>query len=263
MTMPTPKPLKVFCSYSHRDEDYLEVLKTWLVGLERDQLIEEWHDRMISPGREWEEDIAKHLETSDMVLLLVTPDFMASQYIYEKEISRAVESHRQGKARVIPIIVRPSPPLRSTPFGRLQRLPKDGKPITTWPNQDEAWLDVLEGIQKAVGELLFKPPSPGPEVSSQGPVDSSQQAYRQAVELAWADEKLHRREVERLNDLARELEVSTTSASAIECEIMHDTKEAILELQEQERKERLEGLYDQARRAYQNQEWSAVIDAVA
>ena len=115
MTKKTRKPLKVFCSYSHQDEHYLDVLKTWLVGLEREGLIEQWHDRMIRAGGEWEEAIAEHLETSDMVLLLITPDFMASRYIYEKEISRAVERHGQGRARVIPIIVRPCrcwPPAR-------------------------------------------------------------------------------------------------------------------------------------------------------
>jgi hypothetical protein len=249
----------VFCSYSHRDEHYLEVLKTWLVSLERDGLIEEWHDSMISAGSEWEEDIAEHLETSDMVLLLITPYFMASQYIYEKEISRAVENHRQGKARVIPIIVRPSPPWKSTPFGRLKALPKDGKPITAWSNQDDAWLDVFKGVQRAIEELQYKPRSPEP------PGVSSEQFYREAVEWAWADGDLHGREVERLRDLASHYELGMDVASAIEREVMDDTKEGILERQEhaakeQDRREQLQRMYDQARRLYQNQEWQAVID---
>jgi tetratricopeptide (TPR) repeat protein len=256
VTRRTRKPLKVFCSYSHRDEHYLEVLKTWLVGLERDGLIEEWHDRMISAGGEWEEAIAENLETSDMVFLLVTPDFMASQYIYEKEISRAVEKHRRGEVRVIPIIVRPSPPLRGTPFGKLQALPKDGKPITTWPNQDEAWLDVLTGIQQAVAEISFNRQAPGQE-------ESSEQIYREAVEWAWTDGELHSREVDRLSDLAGEYELSTTSASAIERQVMGDTKEAILERQAREEEERqghLEGLYSRARRLHQNRQWQVVIE---
>jgi chorismate mutase len=254
----THKPLKVFCSYSHEDEHYLEVLKTWLVGLERDGLIEQWHDRMISAGGEWEEAIAEHLQTSAMVLLLITPDFMASQYIYEKELSRAVEKHRRGEARVIPIIVRPSPPLKGTPFGKLQALPKDGKPITTWPNQDEAWLDILTGIQQAVAEFSFSRQAPGQE-------GSSEQIYRDAVEWAWMDGKLHSREAVRLRDLANEYELSTDSASAIEREVMGDSKEAILDRQERaarekERKERLEGLYTRARGLHQDQEWQAVVD---
>jgi tetratricopeptide (TPR) repeat protein len=238
MTRTTRKPLKVFCSYSRQDEHYLEMLKTWLIGLEREGLIEQWHDRMISPGDEWDKSVAENLATSDLVLLLITPDFIASQYIYEKEMSRAVERHRQGRARVIPIIVRPSPPLSSTPFRKLQALPKDAKPVTTWPNQDEAWLDVLRGIQQAIEELLFESQSLGLE-------QSSEQIYREAVEWAWADGELHSREAERLSDLAGEYELSTDSASAIEREVMGDTKEAILEPQEQagrgkERKEQPE-----------------------
>ena len=263
MTKTIRKPLRVFCSYSHRDEHYLEVLKTWLVGLERDGLIEQWHDRMISAGGEWEEAIAEHLETSDMVLLLITPDFMASQYIYEKEISRAVEKHRRGDARVIPVMVRPSPPLRGTPFGKLQALPKDSKPITTWPNQDEAWLDVLTGIQQAVAEISFDRQAPEQE-------GSTEQVYREAVEWAWADGELRGREVERLRDLASHYELGMVVASAIEREIMGDTKEVILERQEhaakqqavreQDRREQLRRMYDQARRLYQHQEWQAALD---
>jgi WD40 repeat protein len=241
VTKKTRKPLKVFCSYSHQDEHYLDVLKTWLVGLEREGLIEQWHDRMIRAGGEWEEAIAEHLETSDMVLLLVTPDFIASQYIYEKEISRAVERHGQGRARVIPIIVRPSPPLSSTPFRKLQALPKDAKPVTTWLNQDEAWLDVLKGIQQAVEELLFEPQSPGPE-------QSSEQIYREAVEWAWADEELHGREVERLSDLVSHYGLDISTASVIEHEIMGDTKEAIFERQTAEKEQ---GTFRQYREAVQ------------
>ena len=155
MTRTTRKPLRVFCSYAHRDEHYLEVLKTWLVGLEREGLIEQWHDRMIPPGDEWEEAIAENLENSQLVLLLVTPDFMASQYIYEKEIDRAIERHKRGEARVIPIIVRPAP-WEGTALDRLQALPKNARAITTWANRDQAWLNVLQGIQQAVEELLFE-----------------------------------------------------------------------------------------------------------
>jgi hypothetical protein len=254
----THKPLKVFCSYSHRDEHYLDVLKTWLVSLERDGLIEQWHDRMISPGQEWDKAIAENLETADMILLLVTPYFMASQYIYDKEMNQAVENHQQGKARVIPIMLRPSPPLTGTPLGKLQALPKDGKPITTWANQDQAWLDVLTGIQQAVQELLFKSPASGSG-------DSSEQVYRKAVESAWTDGVLHTRDLERLGDLAGEIQLSMASASAIEREVMGDTKEAILERQERagrekERQERLEKLYTRARELHQDREWQAVVE---
>src|SRR5918994_3890217 len=243
MTRTTRKPLKVFCSYAHRDEHYLESLKTWLVGLERDGLIEQWHDGMISAGGEWEEAIAEHLKDSQLVLLLVTPDFMASQYIYEKEIDRAIERHKRGEARVIPIIVRPAP-WEGTALDRLQALPKNARAITTWANRDQAWLNVLQGIQQAVEELLFEPEGHESE-------KASEQIYREAVQWAWTDGELHSREVERLGDLANEYELSTARASAIEREAMGDTKEAILERQEraareEERKEQYRGAVEEA-----------------
>jgi Tol biopolymer transport system component len=146
------KPLKIFCSYSHRDEEYVNELRTWLRGLERQGFIEWWHDREIVPGWEWEEAIDKNLRTADVILLLVSPDFMASDYVFENEIGKSVERHERGEARVIPIIVRPAY-WEWAPFGRLQALPKDANPVTRWADRDEAWLDVVRGIQKVVSEL--------------------------------------------------------------------------------------------------------------
>src|SRR5215218_4835112 len=155
MTTPAHKPLRVFCSYAHEDEEHLNDLREWLRGLERQGLIEWWHDRQIVPGWEWEEAIDKNLRIADVILLLVTPAFMASDYVYEKEINRAIERHERDEARVIPIIVRPSD-WKWAPFGTLQALPKDAKPITTWPNRDVAWLDVVEGLRRAVEELSLE-----------------------------------------------------------------------------------------------------------
>jgi anti-anti-sigma factor len=174
MTPDVQKPLRIFCSYSHKDEEYLNVLRAWLRGLERRGQITWWHDREIVPGWEWEEEIDKNLRTADIILLLVTSDFMASDYVFEREIDRAIERHKRGEARVIPIIVRPAL-WKGTSLDRLQALPKDAKPITTWLNRDEAWLDVVEGIQKAVEELwaerqeLARPPTVEvPDLSAQG-----------------------------------------------------------------------------------------------
>jgi hypothetical protein len=252
--MPTAhKPLRIFCSYSHRDEEHLNDLRDSLRGLERQGLIEWWHDRQIVPGWEWEEAIDKNLRTADVVILLVSRAFMASDYVYEKEIDKAIERHARGEARGIPIIVRPAD-WEWTSFGKLQALPKDGKPVTTWPNQDEAWLDVLRGVRKAVDELLVARKE-----------RASKERYRKAVEEAWADKKLSSKETERLDTLASELGLSTDTAVDIEREVMGDTVEAILQNQERaardrERKERLDGLYVRARGLHQNQQWQAVID---
>src|SRR5205085_8494618 len=101
----------------------------------------------ISPGREWARDIDTHLNTADIILLLVSSDFMASNYCYGIEMKRAMERHTTGEARVIPIILRPVD-WQNAPFGKLLALPKDGKPINTWTNLDKALLEVAQGIRK-------------------------------------------------------------------------------------------------------------------
>src|SRR5215213_7920022 len=153
MTTEAQRPLRIFCSYSRKDEEYLNDLRDSLRGLERQGLIQWWHDREITPGWEWEETIDKNLRTADVVLLLVSRAFMASDYVYEHEISKAVERHELGEARLIPIILRPAD-WEWASFGKLQALPKDAKPITRWSDPDDAWLDVAKGVRRAVGELL-------------------------------------------------------------------------------------------------------------
>ncbi len=87
-----------------------------------------------------------------IILLLVSQDFLASDYCYEKEMKRALERHEAGEARVIPIILRPTH-LEVTPFSKLQALPTEAKPITLWPDRDEAFVDVVRGIQKVIDRL--------------------------------------------------------------------------------------------------------------
>src|SRR5215211_523041 len=260
MTIAAPKPLRIFCSYSHKDEDYLNELRAWLRGLERQGQIEWWHDREIVPGWEWEEAIDKNLRTADIIFLLVTPDFMASDYVFEREIDRAIERHERGEARVIPIIVRPAL-WKGTSLNRLQALPKDAKPITRWPDRDEGWLDVAEGIQKSVEELLVERQQRA----------ATKERYRKAVEETWADNKVSDAEAKELGVLASELNLSTDTTVDIERSVMGDAKEAILEHQEQvsrekerrarERQDRLDELYAQAHQAHEDQEWQAIVEA--
>jgi formylglycine-generating enzyme required for sulfatase activity len=155
MTEATEKPLRIFCSYSRRDEEHLNDLRDWLRPLERQGLIEWWHDREITPGWEWEEAIDKSLRSADIILFLVSPSFMASDYVYAKEVSVAVERHERGETHVIPIIVRRARWERA-PFAKLQALPRDAKPVTTWNDRDEAWYSVAEGVESAVEALLHE-----------------------------------------------------------------------------------------------------------
>jgi hypothetical protein len=149
-------PLEVFFSYAHKDEVLRDKLATQLQLLKRQGIIAAWHDRQISAGTEWADQISQHLDTARIILLLISADFIASDYSYDIELKRALERHDAGEARVIPIILRPTD-WRSAPFGKLQALPKDAKPITTWANEDEAFLDVALGIRRVAEQLRANP----------------------------------------------------------------------------------------------------------
>jgi hypothetical protein len=147
----TKKTIEVFFSYSHKDEQLRDELSSHLAILKRRHVINGWHDRRIGAGREWEKEIDEHLNSSQIVLLLVSSDFLASDYCYDIEVKRAMQRHEAGEARVIPIILR-DVDWKGAPFSRLKALPKDGKAITSWSNRDEAFRNVAEGIKDAVDE---------------------------------------------------------------------------------------------------------------
>jgi formylglycine-generating enzyme required for sulfatase activity len=145
--------LDIFISYSHRDEGLKdELVNCHLNPLQREGKIRTWQDRDIEAGAEWAEEIRTNLENADIVLLLITRHFLASDYCYEIEMQRAVQRHCEGTARVIAIILKPCF-WQESPFSKLQVLPKDGKPVTTWDNQDEAFVDVEKGIRRVIDSL--------------------------------------------------------------------------------------------------------------
>lgn len=152
---PATKPIEVFISYSHKDDELREELVTHLANLKRQKKITAWHDRAIEAGEEWEAQIKGKLESAQIILLLISPPFMASEYCYDIELQRAIERHDAGNARVIPIILRPCD-WKGSPFSKLQALPKDAKPITQWHDRDEAFLNVIQGIRRAVETMQAK-----------------------------------------------------------------------------------------------------------
>jgi hypothetical protein len=149
---PPFQPVEVFYSYAHADEDFRVELVKHLRLLERQGVISGWHDRNISAGTEWKDAIDNHLESAGIILLLISADFLASDYCYELEMARAMERHTKGTARVIPIILRKCD-WSDAPFGKLQALPKNGKPVKSWADQDEAFTDIVKGIRKVIAEL--------------------------------------------------------------------------------------------------------------
>jgi hypothetical protein len=147
------KPVELFYSYSHKDEELRNELENHLSILKRKGVITGWHDRRIGAGKEWKGQIDAHLNSAAVILLLISSDFLASDYCYDVEMKRALERHDAGEARIIPVILR-AVDWKGAPFGKLQCLPTDAKPVTSWPNRDEAFRDVAQGIRKAVEELL-------------------------------------------------------------------------------------------------------------
>ncbi|HEY3275948.1 MAG TPA: DnaB-like helicase C-terminal domain-containing protein [Syntrophorhabdaceae bacterium] len=145
--------VKIFYSYSHKDEVLRDELETSLAILKRQGLIETWHDRKIIPGKKWDREIDSNIHKADVILLMVSPDFIASDYCYGKELNSALQRHDVGRSRVIPLIIRPAD-WHEAPFAGLQALPRDGVPVTTWENRDLAWLDVVKGIRRAIEEIL-------------------------------------------------------------------------------------------------------------
>ena len=117
-------PVKIFFCYAHEDEPLLNKLKSHLIPLQRQNLIDVWHDRDISAGTDWEQQIKSHLNEAQIILLLVSPDFMVSDYCYGIEMQRALERHDLGEARVIPVILRYV--YWQGVLGKLQVLPTDG-----------------------------------------------------------------------------------------------------------------------------------------
>ncbi len=147
-----PTPLELFYCYSHRDEELRNELENHLAMLKRQGVISGWHDRRIGAGKDWEGEIDTHLRQARVILLLISSDFLSSDYCYDIEMKTAMEMHETKVARVIPVILRPVD-WSGAPFGKLLALPTDAKPVTSWPNRDEAFVSVARGIRAAVEEL--------------------------------------------------------------------------------------------------------------
>ncbi|HPS91261.1 MAG TPA: right-handed parallel beta-helix repeat-containing protein [Methanothrix sp.] len=148
------RDIEVFISYSHKDEALRNELENHLSILRRQGLISTWNDRKIGAGEEWKGQIDTHLNSAQVILLLVSSDFLASDYCYDIELKRALERHESRQARVIPIILRPVD-WQGAPFGKLQALPTNAEPIISkkWGSTDEAFVDVAKGIRSVVGSL--------------------------------------------------------------------------------------------------------------
>jgi hypothetical protein len=140
---------KVFISYSHRDEKALDSLHKHLIMLRRDGLIETWYDREILAGGDIDGEVQVNLADSDLFLAIVSPDFLASDYCYKREMEVAIKRHNEGTLRVVPIILEPCD-WQSSPLKHQKAVPKNGQPISLWPNENSAYLDVAKELRRLV-----------------------------------------------------------------------------------------------------------------
>ena len=150
------KPVRLFYCYSHDDMKLRNKLELHLGLLKREGLLAGWHDREILPGKEWEGQIDRNLNIAQIVLLLVSASFISSDYCYKVEMKRALERHKAGECRVVPIILRHCD-WQGSQFGHLEALPSKGQVVMggKWKNADEAFTNVAKGIRKLVSNIML------------------------------------------------------------------------------------------------------------
>ena len=148
-------PLSVFISYAHEDEVLCQQLKTHLSLLRRQGWITDWHDHHVLAGSERTHDIDEHLDSASIILLLISPDFLASGHCFDVEMPRALARNEAKEAQVIPILLRPVR-WQEAPFKHLEPLPTHARPVTKWRNRDDAFADIVDGIRSAISTLQEK-----------------------------------------------------------------------------------------------------------
>lgn len=171
---------KVFYSYSHKDAELRERLGTYLAPLRQQQKITDWHDREIEPGANWETEITAQLDAAELILLLVSADFLASEYCFGVEVEKAMTRLKRGEVRVAPILLKPCL-WKESRFSELQIIPRDGKAIASWPSVDEA----LNNVASEIGALVSESPSslakPSADPGQRHPFDLSLDLVRGQV----------------------------------------------------------------------------------
>jgi len=233
------RSIKLFFSYSHRDEELRDQLAAHLKTLQRKKVIDSWHDRKILAGAKWAQDIDNNLNSADIILLLISPDFLNSDYCSVKELDQAMERHNTGKACVIPVILRHAD-WQDEPFADLQALPKNAKPIVTWSDRDEAFLDVVRGIRGAVQSLLNRQEETTTPETVQAESVQETEAITTEIKTSGQGEEHYRDEVlfclkqdggqisdisrVILNGLQESLELSADRAAQIEDEVSRPFK---------------------------------------
>lgn len=143
---------RIFISYAHADEELKKELDKYLKVLKRSGKIESWNDRELIAGQEWDDVIMSELAKANVILLLISVDFNASDFIWDKELAAALKRHEEGMAHVVPIILRKCE-WSTLPYAKLQALPRNGRPVTQYANRDDAFTEISAGIRRLVDSI--------------------------------------------------------------------------------------------------------------
>jgi len=170
--------IEVFISYSHKDQTFREELGIHMSNLKRQNIISSWYDGNIAPGSEWEPEIMHHLTTAQIILLLISADFIHSDFCYSIEMKQAINRHNAGEARVIPILLRPTD-WQDTSFDKLQMLPTGAKAVTKWRRRDDAFADIVKGIRASIHDLTNTGKTANPSIVS----DTTSQEKTQSEQI--------------------------------------------------------------------------------
>lgn len=188
-------PLRVFFSYAHEDVAARDQLDEHLELLRRQNVIVTWSDRLITPGREWLRVIEENMRAADIILLLISRAFLASEFVAEVEIPLAMAEHERGSAVVLPVLLEPMDDLDKHPFGALEVLPTKAAPVSTWDDRVRAFADISDGVRKAATEIIW---------ARGGPFEFGPHAFSDA-ELVELDDSTRRWTAARLQALHAEL----------------------------------------------------------
>lgn len=225
----TETSISVFFAYSRKDEVLRASLEVHLSNLQGEG-ITTWHDGEIDAGTTWDDEIKSRLESADIILLLISPDFLASLYCRDIEIPLAMKRHENKEACVIPVILRPCD-WGNSPFSKLQAYPKDAKPVTSWKNRDEAFVSITQGIREAAKQQHDCRIQKAQEKEK----EFKRNKYREEAEKILSDGDLTIAKRDSLDELWHGLDLTIDEAEQIEDEIHRRHKE-----------------YDENLRRYQN-----------
>ena len=205
-------PLKVFYSYAHKDVALRDRLDEYLDLLARQNLIVRWHDRHIVPGSEWDAAIAEALRSSDIILLLISTAFNASQYITKYEVPAAMAAHQSGRSRVVPILLEDIPGWHKAEFAKLQFLPTGARAVSIWKDPVEAFADIARGLRQVVKDII---------IAGGGPFEFGPHEFSEA-ELSRLPKPARERTTKGLDSLRKDL-ISSIPARRYESNLLMAT----------------------------------------